>query len=174
MPRRYVCFSVLAPVRVLFAVSLVLAGCTGDRSIQSGSVNGAAGAVALYPAEDTGRYKYDAWRPLNTATQTADMLREVDRLIALHDWRAAATKLEAVIVRQPDNAEAWSRMAWLALQMNTPARSVKMASHSNSLSYANPALQSLNWSFIKTASKQLNDEETYFKASQKIKSLRKF
>jgi hypothetical protein len=49
-----------------------------------------------------------------------------------------------------------------------------MAKRSNSFALSDPALESLNWSFIRTASQTLHDEETYSRANQKIESLKSF
>jgi hypothetical protein len=82
--------------------------------------------------------------------------------------------LERVLRIKPSYAPAWSRLSWLALQMNLPKRSVQMAKRSNSFAFSNPDLQSLNWSFIRAASQSLNDEATYQRANQKIESLKVF
>ena len=58
--------------------------------------------------------------------------------------------------------------------MNSAERSIQMAKRSNSFAYSDSELQSLNWSFIRAASQLLNDEETYFRANQKIESLKYF
>ncbi len=87
---------------------------------------------------------------------------------------AAADKLERILRIKPDYAPAWSRLSWLALQTNSPERSVQMAKRSNSFAQSNTELQSLNWSFIRAASQLLNDDETYLRANQKIESLKAF
>jgi len=71
-------------------------------------------------------------------------------------------------------APAWSRMSWLALEVNSPKRAVQMAKRSNSFARGNRQLQSLNWSFIRDASQMLNDDEAYQRAGQKIDSLQAF
>lgn len=126
---------------------------------------------ALVQAE----YRYDAWRWNSAADKRIlPLLNQVDRFLQQKSWQRAVDKLEQVIDIQPDYAPAWSRLAWIALQINEPAQTVEMASRSNKLSYSNPELQSLNWSFIKTASKHLDDEAMYQQATQKIQSLKKF
>ncbi|MCK4833422.1 MAG: hypothetical protein KAT12_01555 [Gammaproteobacteria bacterium] len=126
--------------------------------------------------DESGSYKYDAWRPNSTGEYQAInvLLDEADVLIENSAFNAAADKLERVLRIRSDYAPAWSRLSWLALQMNSPARSVQMAKRSNSFAFSNPELQSLNWSFIRTASKQLSDEKTYLRANQKIESLKIF
>ncbi|NOQ68563.1 MAG: hypothetical protein GQ573_00400 [Gammaproteobacteria bacterium] len=121
-------------------------------------------------------YKYEAWR-LNGSQEFEAinvLLDEADVLIANQSINAAADKLERILRIKPDYAPAWSRLSWLALQTNSPKRSVQMAKRSNSFAQSNTELQSLNWSFIRTASQQLNDDETYNRANQKIESLKVF
>ena len=95
-------------------------------------------------------------------------------LIENRAYNAAADKLERVLRIKPEYAPAWSRLSWLALQMNSPKRSVQMAKRSNSFAFSDPELQALNWSFIRSASRVLNDEDTYYRANQKIESLKIF
>lgn len=123
-----------------------------------------------------GLYKYDAWRLKNTSEFEAinELLDESDRLIKNNAFNAASDKLERVLRIKPNYAPAWSRLSWLALQMNFPKRSVQMAKRSNSFAFSNPDLQSLNWSFIRAASQSLNDEVSYHRANQKIESLKVF
>jgi hypothetical protein len=47
-----------------------------------------------------------------------------------------------------------------------------MAKRSNSFAQTDPELLLLNWSFIRTASQQMNDEGAYQQADQKIQSLK--
>ncbi|NOQ87786.1 MAG: hypothetical protein GQ550_02590 [Gammaproteobacteria bacterium] len=125
---------------------------------------------------EVGSYKYDAWR-LNASGEYEAinvLLDEADVLIEKKAFNAAADKLERVLRIKPEYAPAWSRLSWLALQMNSPERSVQMAKRSNSFAFSDPELQALNWSFIRTASKELNDEDSYHRANQKIESLKIF
>jgi len=119
--------------------------------------------------EEAGLYKYDAWRLKNTTEFEA-----INVLLDESDMLIDTDKLERVLRIKPNYAPAWSRLSWLALQMNSPKRSVQMAKRSNSFAFSNPELQSLNWSFIRAASKSLNDEESYHQANQKIESLKVF
>ena len=125
-------------------------------------------------AVDSANYKYEAWRLNGSPGYEAInvLLDEVDGLIEKQSMNAAADKLERILRIKPDYAPAWSRLSWLALQTNSPERSVQMAKRSNSFAQSNHELQSLNWSFIRTASQQLNDEEAYSFANQKIESLK--
>ncbi len=126
--------------------------------------------------DQSANYKYAAWR-LNASGEFEAinvLLDEADLLIANQSVNAAADKLERILRIKPDYAPAWSRLSWLALQTNSPERSVQMAKRSNSFAQSNLELQSLNWSFIRAASQLLNDEEAYFRANQKIESLKAF
>lgn len=125
-------------------------------------------------SEATGAYKYEAWRLDDSGQFDAIkvLLDEADGLIETSAYDAASDKLERALRIKPEYAPAWSRLSWLALQMDSPKRSVQMAKRSNSFAYSDTELQLLNWSFIRSASKQLNDEETYNRASQKIESLK--
>ena len=126
--------------------------------------------------DETGRYKYAAWRPDTSGEYEAInvLLNQADDLIEKKSFDAATDKLERVLRIKPEYAPAWSRLSWLALQTNAPKRAVQMAKRSNSFAFSDPELQSLNWSFIRAASKALNDEDGYFRANQKIESLKIF
>jgi tetratricopeptide (TPR) repeat protein len=121
-------------------------------------------------------YKYPAWRLNGSSDFEAInvLLREADHLIENRNINAAVDKLERLLRIRPDYAPAWSRLSWLALQANTPERAVQMAKRSNSFAYSNMELQTLNWSFIRTASQMMNDEEAYRHANEKLKSLKAF
>jgi Tfp pilus assembly protein PilF len=121
-------------------------------------------------------YKYPAWRLNSSGDYEAInvLLHEADQLMENQQIDAAVDKLERVIRIKPDYAPAWSRLSWLALQTNSPERSIQMAKRSNSFALSDTGLQSLNWSFIRTASQMLNDNETWQRANQKIESLKAF
>ena len=123
-----------------------------------------------------GNYRYQAWRLDDSGQFEAInvLLDEADLLIENQSYDAAADKIERALRIKPEYAPAWSRLSWLALQTDSPERSVQMAKRSNSLAYSDPELQSLNWSFIRDASEMLNDEEAYQRANQKIESLNAF
>jgi len=126
--------------------------------------------------EIPGNYKYDAWRLNSSRDYEAInvLLDEADKLIESNALDAATDKLERVLRIKPEYAPAWSRLSWVALQADSPNRSVQMAKRSNSFAYSDPELQLLNWSFIRTASQMLNDDETYRQADQKINLLKSF
>mgnify|MGYP001821662743 CR=1 FL=1 len=125
---------------------------------------------------DTGNYKYAAWRLDNTGQFEAInvLLDEADMLIESRAYNSAVDKIERALRIKPEYAPAWSRLSWLALQMDSPERSIQMAKRSNSLAFSDPELQVLNWSFIRAASEVLNDEDSYQRANQKIESLKAF
>jgi len=129
-----------------------------------------------FVVDEPGSYKYDAWSPDASADHEAikNLLVEADKLIENQAFDASSDKLERILRIKPQYAPAWSRLSWLALQMDSPERSVQMAKRSNSFAYSDPQLQLLNWSFIRDASQQLNDEESYSRANQKIESLEAF
>jgi len=149
----------------ILAVFLSACGTTGKQTAE----------VDVIDAEE-GNYRYDAWRPHQSDEYAAInvLLDEADVLMQRQAYDAAADKIERVLRIRPDYAAAWSRLSWLALQTDDPRRSVLMARRSNSLAQADPELQSLNWSFIRAASGVLNDEDSYFRANQKIESLKAF
>lgn len=127
-------------------------------------------------ADESASYKYDAWRLIKGREFEAinPLLNEADVYIEAQSYDAATDKIERVLRIKPDYAPAWSRLSWLALQSNSPQRCVQMAKRSNSYAYSDPELQLLNWSFIRQASQLLNDEDGYFRANQKIESLKVF
>lgn len=146
-------------------LSVLLASCAStDKKVSDDVIEGVTS------------HKYDAWRLDGSAEFEAInmLLNEADGLIEEQAFDAATDKLERVLRIKPQYAPAWSRLSWVALQTGSPKRSVQMAKRSNSFASSDPELQLLNWSFIRTASQQLNDEETYFRANQKIESLKAF
>ena len=127
-------------------------------------------------ADQSAAYKYDAWRLVAERDYEAInvLLNDADMLIEKQSYDAATDKIERVLRIKPDYAPAWSRLSWLALQSNSPQRSIQMAKRSNSYAYSDPQLQLLNWSFIRSASQLLNDEDGYKRANLKIESLKAF
>ena len=130
----------------------------------------------MFGVDEVGNFKYEAWRPSDAGGYEAInlLLDEADVLMENRAYDAAADKLERVLRIKPQYAPAWSRLSWLALQTDAPKRSVQMAKRSNSFAYSAPELQSLNWSFIRSASKTLHDEETYNRANQAMDALKAF
>ena len=126
--------------------------------------------------DKSGSVKYEAWllNKSHNAEAINMLLNEVDILIASSRFNVATDKLERVLRIKTEYAPAWSRLSWIALQTNAPKRSVEMAKRSNSFAHGDDKLQLLNWSFIRTASKALNDENLYQRAIQKINALTSF
>lgn len=112
-----------------------------------------------------GSSKYTAWKldDLDEYEAINALILEVDELIMGNSFDAAEDKLERVLRIKPKYAPAWSRLSWLALEKNLPERSVQMAKRSNSLAEGNRQLQSLNWSFIRDASKALDNLDAYLR-----------
>ncbi|MBL4712243.1 MAG: hypothetical protein JKX75_07065 [Gammaproteobacteria bacterium] len=134
------------------------------------------GIVGEPTLEATGNNKYQAWR-LNASgefTAINALVDEADVLIENHAFDVATDKLERALRIKPQYAPAWSRLSWLALQTGSPKRSVQMAKRSNSFAYSSPLLRTLNWSFIRSASEILHDEETYNRANQAMEALKAF
>ena len=127
-------------------------------------------------ADESASYKYKAWRLTGAEEFKAinDLIAEVDVLIENNSFDAATDKLERVLRIKAEYAPAWSRLSWIALQTDSPKRSVEMAKRSNSFAQGDTGLQRLNWSFISAASEELNDEDLYQRANQKIDSLSTF
>ena len=127
-------------------------------------------------ADESASYKYDAWRLVSERDFEAInvLLNDADVLIEKQAYDAATDKIERVLRIKPNYAPAWSRLSFLALQTNLPERAVQMAKRSNSYAYSDPELQLLNWSFIRSASQLLNDDDGYYRANQKIESLKAF
>lgn len=121
-------------------------------------------------------YRYDAWQLNNTGEFEAInvLLDEADVLIENNAFNEAADKLERVLRIKPKYAPAWSRLSWLALEMDSPKRSVELAKRSNSFAFSDPELQVLNWSFIRSASRLLHDEDSYNRANQAMDALKAF
>jgi len=163
----------LLTLSYLLLILLLVSCASTDKHTAS---DNAKGGSAYDSGPDAGKHKYDPWRLSKSSEFEAInvLLDEVDVLIENQAFNAAADKLERVLRIKPEYAPAWSRLSWLALQMNSPKRSVQMAKRSNSFAFSNPELQSLNWSFILAASKALNDEDAYHRAKQKIESLKAF
>ena len=118
--------------------------------------------------------KYYAWRLSDSAEYHAinALIVEADQLIENNALDEAADKLERILRIKPRYAPAWSRLSWVTMQSNEPARSIEMAKRSNSFAQGNQKLLLLNWTFIRAASQMLGDDEAYRQADQKIESLR--
>jgi len=161
-------------IRILCSFSLLLLISCATTDSSNSSVYG--DQRAYQNSSSTANYKYDVWR-LNEGVDLEvinGLLDEADVLINEKKFNAATDKLERVLRIKPAYAPAWSRLSWLALQTNSAQRSVQLAKRSNSFAYDNPELQILNWTFIRTASQMLHDEESFERAVLKIESLKAF
>ncbi len=127
---------------------------------------------------DSRLQKFTAWqqqdvvtRSRNTNEAAQDLLRQADELIAENQMEQAAEKLERLLRIEPSSAQAWSRLAWIALQDNRPGRTQQMAQRSNSVAYGNKSLKALNWSFVRRAGQYAGDDDLVKKAEDMIKQL---
>lgn len=99
------------------------------------------------------------------------LLAQADDLMAVSNFEQAGDKLERLVRIEPKFAQAWSRLAWMALKSGDAKRSRQLARRSNSYARDNTNLQLLNWHFIQQAGEQLNDAEIIQQAQQMIKKL---
>lgn len=101
----------------------------------------------------------------------AQLLQQADDLMAESNFKMSADKLERLVRIEPRFAQAWSRLAWMALEDGDAKRSQQLAQRSNSYSRDNDNLKLLNWQFILKAGELLNDFDIIQQAEQMIKSL---
>ncbi|PCI07570.1 MAG: hypothetical protein COB77_04365 [Gammaproteobacteria bacterium] len=149
-------------------VSFMLISCVSTEKIDS---------IVIEPQPGiSGNYKFEAWRPNTTGEFVAinALLDQADVLIENNAFEVATDKLERALRIKPQYAPTWSRLSWLALASGAPERSVQMAKRSNSFAFSSPQLQSLNWSFIRSASEILLDDATFDRANQAMEALKTF
>lgn len=120
----------------------------------------------------------NAWRLSSSERQVASsnravgqLLQQADELMAAANFAQAGDKLERLVRIEPQFAQAWSRLAWMALKTGDAQRSRQLAQRSNSYSRDNDNLKLLNWRFIKTAGESLQNADIVQEAEQMIKSL---
>jgi Tfp pilus assembly protein PilF len=154
-----------------FLFSFMLASCAG------------VGEKAQYPSSPvetgtTGPQNYPAWKQPRSTPGSADtnkavqdLLQQADRLIANREMEQASEKLERLLRIEPAYAQAWSRLAWIALQSDSPGRAQQMAQRSNSYAKNDKALKLLNWTFIKDAAQLMGKEELVKKSEEMINLL---
>ena len=127
------------------------------------------------PVETTGAQKYSAWSQENSSAAgnkaVKDLLQQADALIAKNQMELASEKLERLLRIEPSYAQAWSRLAWIALQSDSPGRTQQMAQRSNSYAYGDKRLKLLNWTFIRQAAQLMGKDALVRKAEEMIKSL---
>lgn len=133
------------------------------------------------PVESVGIQKFSAWKQdrslagsagANKAVQA--LLQQADVLISNNQMEQASDKLERLLRIESSYAQAWSRLAWIALKNNRSMRSQQMAQRSNSFAYKDNILKRLNWSFILQAGHQVADETVIRKAEKMLESLNDF
>lgn len=131
---------------------------------------------AQSPEKIVGLQKHPAWKqekPLSGAANKAilDLLHQADVLISENKMELASEKLERLLRIEPSYAQAWSRLAWIALQSDSPNRTQQMAQRSNSYAYGDKRLKLLNWTFIRQAAQLMGKDELVRKAEEMIKLL---
>ena len=101
----------------------------------------------------------------------AQLLQQADDLMAESKFDKSSDKLERLVRIEPRFAQAWSRLAWMALKGGDAKRSHQLAQRSNSYSRDNTNLKLLNWQFILKAGELLNNTDIIQQAKQMIKTL---
>ena len=154
------------PALILVAMLASCAGTEQRTVIQDGSFSAEAPLL------------FAAWQPVQSSRNPVaanravrELLRQADILMADNAMEQASDKLERLLRIEPAYAQAWSRLAWIALQINAPERSRQMALRSNSYAFDNSNLKALNWSFIREAGESMNDEVTVRQADVMIQRL---
>jgi len=150
---------------LFFVISFMLTSCASFEGAHS-------------PDETARLQKFSAWQQQdlvlsssNSNEAVQDLLRQADELIAENQVEQAAEKLERLLRIEPSSAQAWSRLAWVALKDNRPGRTQQMAQRSNSVAYGNKSLKALNWSFVRRAGQYAGDDDLVKKAEEMIKRL---
>ena len=87
------------------------------------------------------------------------------------DFVRSSDKLERLVRIEPKFAQAWSRLAWIALEKGEAKRSHQLAQRSNSYARNNNRLKLLNWRFIHKAAELQQNTKMILQAEQAIKSL---
>ena len=101
----------------------------------------------------------------------AQLLQQADDLMAESKFDKSSDKLERLVRIEPRFAQAWSRLAWMALKGGDAKRSHQLAQRSNSYSRDTTNLKLLNWQFILKAGELLNNTDIIQQAKQMIKTL---
>ena len=121
---------------------------------------------------------YSAWNLSSGDKRMVDsnralrvLLVQADDLINQSNFDLASDKLERLVRIEPQFAQAWSRLAWLALKNNNAQRSQQLAQRSNSYSRNNNDLKILNWHFIQKAAEQIDNAVVVQQAKKMIKKL---
>lgn len=121
---------------------------------------------------------YSAWRLTGNEKATVAsnravtlLLAQADELISIENYEQASDKLERLVRIEPQFAQAWSRLAWIALKNGDAGRSQQLAQRSISYSRGNTGLKILNWRFIEKTGEMLNDVAVVQQAQQMITKL---
>lgn len=119
-----------------------------------------------------------AWRLSGSEKRTVSsnravghLLQQADDLMAEANFEQSADKLERLVRIEPRFAQAWSRLAWIALKNGDAQRSRQLAQRSNSYSRDNDKLKLLNWQLIHRAGELLQNADITQQAEQMIKAL---
>ena len=119
-----------------------------------------------------------AWRLSGSEKRTVSsnravglLLKQADDLMAEANFEQSSDKLERLVRIEPRFAQAWSRLAWIALKNGEAQRSRQLAQRSNSYSRDNDKLKLLNWQLIHRAGELLHNAEITQQAEQMIKAL---
>jgi len=99
------------------------------------------------------------------------LLKQADVLMAEMDYAKSSDKLERLVRIEPRFAQAWSRLAWIALKKGEAKRSHQLAQRSISYSRDNNELKLMNWRLIHQAGELLQDTKVIQQAEQMLKSL---
>ncbi|MDT8451796.1 MAG: hypothetical protein RQ936_03495 [Gammaproteobacteria bacterium] len=110
-------------------------------------------------------------RSVSSNRAVAQLLTQADNLIAVENFAQATDKLERLVRIEPQFAQAWSRLAWMALKNGDAERSRQLAQRSNSYSRDNNQLTLLNWHFIKNAGELLHNNDIIQQAEKMITNL---
>lgn len=154
---------------LVFVFSIMMASCAGvDDKAQD----------FLVPAETLGLQKFSAWKHETAKSGAAvenkavqELLLQADTLIDRNQMDQASDKLDRLLRIEPASAQAWSRLAWIALKNNMPGRTQQMAQRSNGYAAGDNKLKALNWSFIREAAQLTGDEATITQAENMINLL---
>lgn len=155
----------------LFICALLLASCSITEKKQGDP-------ILILETKILETNEFAAWR-LSKSEQhitssnraVSQLLQQSDDLIAKAKYEQAGDKLERLVRIEPKFAQAWSRLAWMALKNNDAQRSHQLAQRSNSYSRNNTNLKLLNWQFIQKAGELLNSIDIIHQAEQMIKTL---
>ena len=110
-------------------------------------------------------------RVVSSNRAVAQLLQQADALMAEANFEKSSDKLERLVRIEPHFAQAWSRLAWIALEKGQVQRSHQLAQRSNSYSRGNDQLRLLNWQFILKAGELLGNIDLIQQAKQMIQTL---